>query len=310
MSIGTAAAPTVAMLASFYFRHAPWLAGKRVAYELFSRHVGRSRRVVTTRTVFGDTMEVEFPDFLSRIIYLTGQWEPMITRYLRSALKPGDTFVDVGANLGYYTLLASKLVSDSGRVVAIEASPSIAARLQRNVDINQRRNIRVVAAAAAAATGELPLFDGKAINRGHTTTVESVARKERLSAAGMVRADTLERLAGSDTLRTARLIKVDVEGAELAVLKGTFGIIESLDAEWLLELTPRFCPGGQADVDAIFEAFTKARYRAYAIPNGYTADFIVNPSGEPGPLTRAPKAQCDVLMTKDRLGAESRLARG
>jgi len=86
-------------------------------------------------------------------------------------LAPGDAFVDVGANIGYFSLLASKLVGESGLVVAIEPSPTIFAVLESNLARNRAHNVRAVCVAASASTGMLRLFRGPDSNIGRTTVL-------------------------------------------------------------------------------------------------------------------------------------------
>src|SRR5579884_3640099 len=93
-----------------YVRHAPWRAGKDVAFDLFNRHVNWRGHRTVARTRWGDLMHLSLPDAVQSTIYMTGCWEPVITQYIRSELKSGDIFVDCGANVGYYSLLASRLV--------------------------------------------------------------------------------------------------------------------------------------------------------------------------------------------------------
>lgn len=68
-------------------------------------------------------------DLIQRYLYLFGAWEPHLTGWLRRRLRPGDGFVDVGANIGVFSVLAARLVGESGRVVAIEASADVHRRL-------------------------------------------------------------------------------------------------------------------------------------------------------------------------------------
>jgi FkbM family methyltransferase len=223
-------------------------------------------------------MRISLPDLISRTIYLTGRWEPVITEYVRSALKEGDTFVDVGANIGYYSLVASRIVCSSGKVFAVEASPSNYERMRQNLSLNGATNIRPINAAASDSRGELTLFLGPPDNRGHSTTVMSLADREGLQPEATVPADTLEELVGKQDLRNARLIKIDVEGAERAVLAPLFTSLEkfSPETEWLLELAPVYSASGQGDVDEIFDAFTSPGYYAYSIPNKYEHQFFLS----------------------------------
>lgn len=287
-----------------YVRRAPWIAGKRTAYDLFSRHVGWRPHRTTVRTRYGDLMDLTIPDAVSSTIYLTGQWEPVITQYIRANLTRGDTFIDCGANIGYYSLLASRIVGPSGHVVSIEPSPSIFSRLQRNLALNRCQNVRALNAAASGEKGELSIYLADKNNLGHTTTVEGLAKQEGMQFEARVRADALEALAGQQALYRARFIKIDVEGAELTVLRPLLHRLDAFDprTEWLLEFSPDFSAGGQADVNEIHEAFTRAGYTAWAIPNEYRAEFVLDPPASAllEPLSAPPSCLCDVLMSRTK----------
>jgi len=285
-----------------YIQNAPWTAGKSAAYKVFNDYVGWRPHRATVRTRYGDLMDLSMPDVVSTTIYVTGRWEPVITLYIRANLKSGDTFVDVGANIGYYSLVASRIVGSAGQVFAIEASKSIYARMIQNFRLNGCSNVRAIHAAASSEKGELPVFLGGRLNLGHTTTVESLAKKERLVFEDKVPADTLEQLVGTQSLRNARFIKLDVEGAECAVLAPLFDSLGQFSArtEWLIELSPDYGAGGQADVDRIYQEFIAAGYTDYAIQNEYREEFLLSPPGKPvlKRLDAPPKELCDVLMTR------------
>jgi FkbM family methyltransferase len=247
-------------------------------------------------------MDLTVPDSVSSAIYLTGRWEPVITQYLRSRLRSGDIFVDCGANIGYYSLIASRLVGDNGLVFAVEASAQIYLSLLRNVALNACANIKCIHAAAARGPGELSIYLADPHNLGHSTTVQSLAAREGMTLEGKVRADTLERLVGGRYLRKARFIKIDVEGAELAVLTPLFGSLDRFSArtEWLVELSPSFSAGGYADTEQIFCTFRDAGYIAYRIPNESDESFLLDPPGEVAlrRLDATPQSRCDVLMSR------------
>src|ERR1019366_3290126 len=94
--------------------------GKRTVWDLLSPHLWWLERFVQAETVFGCTLYVDTRETGGRYIYYFGIWEPNLTRWIQERLSPDDTFIDVGANIGYYSLLAAKLGS---QVVAIEAAP-------------------------------------------------------------------------------------------------------------------------------------------------------------------------------------------
>jgi FkbM family methyltransferase len=291
--------------ARVYIQRAPWRRGKRAVFDFFDKHIAWRTQHATVRTLCADLMELWMPDLVSSTIYLTGQWEPLITRYIRSNLKCGDTFIDVGANIGYYDLLASRIVASTGRVFAIEASPSIYSRLVRNIKLNACSNVTAIHAAASETRGEVSIFSGPRTNLGHSTTIAALAEKEGLKLESRVPADTLSALVGTQNLRNARFIKIDVEGAECSVLSPLFDSLGefSPSTEWLLELSPEFSAGGQDDVERIFSAFASQGYAAYSIQNKYDAQFLLNPPADVNlvRLTTTPSGGvCDVLMTRQR----------
>ena len=104
----------------------------RLLEDVFAAHFAWRPFETTARTREGLRMQIRCPDQIQERIYLFGIWEPAITRFVKGRLKPGDLFVDIGANVGYYSLLAAKLVGSEGQVIAIEASPTIARKLEQN----------------------------------------------------------------------------------------------------------------------------------------------------------------------------------
>lgn len=128
-------------------------------------------------------------------------------------LRPGDVFVDVGANVGYYTILASEIVGDSGRVIAVEPVPETAAVMNSNVGLNHAANVDVVPKACWSARGTVSIW----VPSGPYGLASLKARRARGSLQS-VEAVTLDELCQG--ISQIRLIKIDVEGAEHEVLLG------------------------------------------------------------------------------------------
>lgn len=135
---------------------------------------------------------------------------------LRWCLKPGMTFVDVGANTGYFALVAARLVGPSGRVLAIEPEPENCERIRRNIALNGYENVEVVPVAVGDRTGEVELH--LAHDHGHHSLLPaSPDRDGRTMNVALHRLDDL--LAEHDVTRVDA-IKIDVEGVEAAVIRG------------------------------------------------------------------------------------------
>jgi FkbM family methyltransferase len=203
---------------------------------------------------FGLRMEVVAADAIGRALYLYGLFEVRETTFVRAALRRGDLFVDVGANAGYYTLLASRIVGNDGAVVALEPSPRVRERLERNVRLNDLRNVTIRAQALAAEEGEAPLFVSEDPNNSGIASLRPGAG--RAAAPQMVAATTLDEIA-EELDRPIDLLKVDVEGAELEVFAGGGRTLSGPDAPAIVFET--FGDTG------VFEALGKAGYEVRAL---------------------------------------------
>ncbi len=92
-------------------------------------------------TSIGFKMHCDTRDFIQRRVFYFNIYEPNLTYYILSRVRSGDHVVDVGANVGYMTLLLSSIVGEIGKVVAIEASPSTFSLLSRNLELNNTQNV-------------------------------------------------------------------------------------------------------------------------------------------------------------------------
>ncbi|WP_197506857.1 FkbM family methyltransferase [Mycobacterium sp. E136] len=200
-------------------------------------------------------------------LYLFGIWEPDIAAFIRRRLQPGHTFIDVGANIGCVSALASRLVGPGGTVVAIEPSPTAIAALQETLSTNELTNIRVVMAAVSDHDEELPLFKGPSYNTGLTTTVAHGGFREE----GRVRAAPLGALVHRTELATARLIKIDVEGGEDRALAGMVESIDMLaaDTELVVELSPNWWSDQTLKPIDLLRPFLDRGFHVYLLPNDY-----------------------------------------
>ena len=117
------------------------------------------------RDVGGCMFRGDLRDLLAREVCVTGRYEPQETILLQYLLGPGHTFVDVGANWGYFTLVGASLVGPSGRVVSVEADPRACRALAANVAKNALSTVTVVEAAADDREGVLTLNTVRHVQR-------------------------------------------------------------------------------------------------------------------------------------------------
>jgi FkbM family methyltransferase len=248
----------------------------------------------------GSRFECRTDDVIPRRIYEFGVWEPFVSAVAASRLGPGDTFIDIGANIGYYSVLASMIVGPSGHVVAIEPMAQARVQLERHLAINAAGGgWRVVAAAVAPTEGEIALFRGPGDNLGRSTTIQV----DNLSFAGRVAAAPLVELVGRETIEQAALMKIDVEGDELMVLRGLLVDFPDIASrcDILVELTPRYTELRSERLEDVWRSLHQAGYSAYRIPNGYDVDFFLSASDHRSftapRLDAPPTEQTDVLLT-------------
>jgi FkbM family methyltransferase len=195
-------------------RGVPGLALKRLVWSL----VRRREFAYSTTTPRGWRITGHTRDWIQRNLYYFGLWEPNLSAWIDSRLSPGDVFVDVGANIGYFTLLAANRVGPSGRVVAVEAMPAIFQHLAAHVAANALANTRLIN-EAAVGPGEPPealLYWGGAGNIGSSGMIQHATQTESVKVV----ARTLAQMLTPDECRRARLIKVDVEGGEGRTIRG------------------------------------------------------------------------------------------
>jgi len=216
----------------------------------------------------GDTFRCRPPDLIQMYLWMFGIWEPDLTEFISTRLKSGDRFVDVGANIGYFSALAARCVGSDGAVVAIEASPHVFDALQETVERNRHtQTVRAINKAAAAERGTLTVYAGPAHNIGLTTTVKNRGFEEQ----GAVDALPLDELLTPTELRTARLVKIDVEGGEDSVLAGMQSFLKVCrdDAEILIELSPLWWSDATKRPIDVLQPLFDAGFHAYEMDNNY-----------------------------------------
>jgi FkbM family methyltransferase len=174
------------------------------------------------RAAGGVRMIADPPDPNGRALASSGLWEWNVGAAIRANLGPGDVFVDVGANAGYYSALAALVVGNEGHVYAIEPAPSTFLKLERNLALNSVENVTALAVAAGAAEGSASLYGPAS---GHDPS-SSLLRRFADAVDSQVPVRPLHRIVEFRHRDRLKLIKVDVEGYEDAVLRGLEPLLE------------------------------------------------------------------------------------
>lgn len=202
----------------------------------------------------GGRLWVDLGDWTSLLVVRLGAWEPHLTRLCKRLLAPGQTALDVGAHSGAYALLFASCVGPAGRVVAFEPHGPSVALLRRSVaGLSQ---VEVVAAAVSEHEGRAELFawnPGDKVSEGRYSgsdrMLRSLLQAEGYGAAGEeVPVTTLDAWAAQSGCASVDLVKIDVEGAEEAVLRGGRGLLSRGPVRVLLELHPGDLPAAGSSV--------------------------------------------------------------
>ena len=184
--------------------------------------------VVETQTDLGPLWAERDARVLTPALLATGTWDPTVGGLIRTALRPGDTFVDAGSNIGYFTVLASRQVGPEGRVFAIEPDPVNLMILRANIERHSCENVTVLPIAAWDERAELnimrPPEDGAAARVGGPAT-----------GGARVEAAPLDELVEGPV----DYLKVDTELTEHRVVKGARRL---LDENPSMLVTVEFCP--------------------------------------------------------------------
>ncbi len=284
--------------ARLWIRYFPSRFGKDMAWEFVSWRVFNYE---ATRTMFGATMAGNTKDTIQKHIYYFGTWEPHISAFVSSRLKKGDYFIDIGANIGYYSLLASTLIEKEGKVIAIEASPKVFEMLQRHIKINDFQNIKTICCAVSNKRDKLVIHHAEESNIGATSVVHNF--KQSFEPDMEVDAAPLGDILLNDEISRARIIKIDVEGAEWLVIEGMESVFPKLrdDVEILLEVTPETLEHFGKKFDDLLAVFTKFGFNAYTIRNEYKPDDYLYrvPFARPERLKGTPTKLIDLVFSRE-----------
>jgi len=170
----------------------------------------------------------------SNVTYLLGTAEQEIQNVLQLWLRPAMTVYDVGANVGFITVIAASLVGESGTVCAFEPVPMLADQAAHNANLNRFRQVSVQRVALSDQDGEAVFHVSKNLTMGKLADGNS--RESNTASELVVRKRRLDSLIATDGLPDPDLVKIDVEGAEATVLDGAIEVLRRRRPALLIEL--------------------------------------------------------------------------
>jgi FkbM family methyltransferase len=235
-------------------RRLPRLRGAGRISGVVERIYNRKMRPNTTTDVLGFKMVLDSADSVERqFLFSPHRYDWREINYLRKHLKPGATFLDAGANVGFYSLIASGLVGETGAVLSVEADPYNASRLKANLDVNNMRNVRIANFGLSDKTETLRLGRDTSGNRGGNSFLSN-------SPEGvMVQCHTLTDILLAEGIEKVDGAKMDIEGFEFKVLQRFF-------ADGNSKLWPGFLI---IEINPSFDKKTNGDTLALLVQNGY-----------------------------------------
>lgn len=227
------------------------------------RYDGKEPWELTVKDMPGIKMYLDPDDqVITPTILVTGSWEQNETALFLRTVKPGDTVVDAGANMGYYTIIGSRLVGEKGRIYAFEPDPSNFALLEKNVKLNGCTNVVLERKALSDRKGTLKLFIARE-NRGDHRIYQPEGESRSSIDVEAVRLDEYlrEHKTGIDVL------KMDVQGAEGHILDGLTGLLEDRkDGPTIfMEVWPHALRGMGTDASGMLRKLESHHYTFYNV---------------------------------------------
>lgn len=219
------------------------LLGFKYIYVLTLRYViypfTKKSVIKKTKTFFHFPIEIVLP--ASSDIYLFGgkvhNSEIRLAKFIINNLKPGNTFIDIGAHLGYFTLLASQVVMEEGRVFSYEASPNIFEILKKNTSAN--KNIFIFNNAVSDKSGQTSFYEFPVLYSEYNTLHPEQFSKEHWfkkypPEKRDIESITLDSIITDNSMKPD-LIKIDAEGAEYKIIEGGINYLREFSPIIIME---------------------------------------------------------------------------
>ena len=207
-------------------------------------------------------MKLSLDEWIQQHIYFLGYFDPMGIRFIKNQLYEGEVFIDIGANVGAYSLVASRLVGRSGKVIAFEPVGTIFQRLTENISLNRLTNIIAEKRAVLDNNGMIDIYLSDRQNMGMSSIFHfnsESGKSEKVEAVSMD--DYIEKRG----ISRISLIKIDIEGSEMLALKGMQRILERFHPKILIELKEETFTNSGYQAKNIIDFLVKAGYNMFII---------------------------------------------
>ena len=273
--------------ARWYWSHSEHQVGKKLLVDrLLKQLLPSAPAEFEAELTGGGRVFLQHRDDIGTVVLLTGAFEPAETACARDLTSEGSVAIDVGANVGMFTVPLAMAVGPLGRVLALEPSSENARRLVRNLEVNGLDNVDVHAAALAEKSGEVLLRLG-ADPAFHSTT--TVVRAHETCDCAVVEAQTLDSVWQAAGSPEVSFLKIDTEGGELEILRGGRGLLRALCPPILIEAKGR-ARVRELDAFLLPLGYERTRPRGFAVGN-----YLYSALGERVSATASPPLRTTLL---------------
>jgi FkbM family methyltransferase len=222
------------------------------------------KRVFRVQSGAGAGLKLRFPQNHD---FITGTTELPVQREIASRLRLGDAFYDIGANIGFFSLIAGRQVGNTGSVCAFEPNPQNVAVVRENAQFNRLNNLRVfdVAIGRESRTDELLLSDWD----GGGALAGAVVKPTTLVGRTKVQVRSLDDFITEEQLPPPTFVKIDVEGAELEVIQGMVATIARCAPTLLYEIDDQDKVAFERRWNELDAEVSKLGYQVTRLEDGY-----------------------------------------
>ena len=218
-----------------------------------------------TIEIDGHKLFLDSEDSLRLSVY--GKFEEFETEVMKKEIKEGDIVLDIGANIGYYTLIFARLVGDKGKVFAFEPDPENFALLKKNVETNGYKNIILINKAVSDKEGEIKLYLNK-YNKANHTIYQTEENRESIP----IKTISLDNFF-KDYKGKIDFIKMDIEGAEYLAIKGMINLLKkNKNIKLITEYYPHWFKKLNVKSEEYLKLLSKCGFKLYDLNKNFVKE--------------------------------------
>jgi FkbM family methyltransferase len=222
-------------------------------------------------------LKVDLSNTVGRSIWLRKEYGLNIERLIKSKLNEGSTFIDVGANCGYFSIVAASLVGNRGRVISFEPNPSVASLINDSKNRNRLNNVQVETVALSDKSGKSLMQIQKSSGISYLGDFSRRKPEDKILKEIEVPLLTLDEFMRRENLNYLDLLKIDCEGAEMDILNGSVYTLSSFKPDLIIEIVPHQLKRFGAEAKDIFSLLSSLGYKSYDLDgNIFDIDFMSN----------------------------------